>query len=61
MEPLSTDLEQLRYRYLQEMANGGFGLTPYNYAVQVREFAFEIAERNKLQCGLKAEARKMMN
>jgi hypothetical protein len=28
MEPLSTDLEQLRCRYLHEMANGGFGLTP---------------------------------
>jgi DDE superfamily endonuclease len=36
------------------MSNRGFGLTP----IQVREFAFEIAERNRLQNRFNAEARK---
>ena len=51
---LSTNLEQQLSAYLQEMGSRGFGLTP----VQVREFAFEIAERNQLQNRFKAESRK---
>lgn len=50
---LSTNLEQQLSAYLQEMGSRGFGLT----GVQVREFAFEIAERNQLH-GFKATAKK---
>jgi hypothetical protein len=51
---LSDTLEAQLSAYLKEMGSRGFGLTP----LQVREFAFEIAEMNRFHNGFNVEARK---